>query len=97
MKVSLAGTNVELAPLLEALAEKSGSALLSPEPIAAAYARISRSPKTVEALREEARTNVERARRSNRSIVFEMGHASIAEHAVFNIDIEGISRLAVSP
>jgi flavin-dependent thymidylate synthase len=95
MKVSLAGTNVELTPLLEALDGKPGSALLSPEPIAAAYARISRSSLTVEELREEARTNVERARRSNRSIVFDMGHASIAEHAVFNIDIEDISRLAI--
>ena len=31
----------------------------------------------------------------NRSIVFDMGHSSIAEHAVFNLDVLDISRLAV--
>ncbi len=94
MKVKLVGTNVELEPL-EAHLSGGPQALLSPEPIAAAYARISRSEKTVGELRLEARENVEKARASNRSIVFEMGHASIAEHAVFNFDLEGISRLAI--
>ncbi|HDR00055.1 MAG TPA: hypothetical protein ENN51_07225, partial [candidate division WOR-3 bacterium] len=60
-----------------------------------AYARVSRSNKSVEALRREARREVEAARRSNLTIVFEMGHHSIAEHAVFNIDISDVSRLAV--
>jgi len=95
MKVSLVGTNVELGPVREALGAECDDALLSPEPIAAAYARISRSPKTVADLRSEARENVERARKSNVKIVFEMGHASIAEHAVFNFDVEGVSRLAL--
>lgn len=94
MEVKLVGTNVELEPLL-ARVQDDAQSLLSPEPIAAAYARISRSKKTVSALRQEARANVEKARRSNRNIVFEMGHASIAEHAVFNFDLEGLSRLAI--
>jgi flavin-dependent thymidylate synthase len=94
MDVKLVGTNVELEPLLESVGTEAGT-LLSPEPIAAAYARISRSKKSVARLREDARTNVEKARRSNRNIVFEMGHASIAEHAVFNYDLQGLSRLTI--
>jgi flavin-dependent thymidylate synthase len=38
---------------------------------------------------------VDKARQSNRNIVFEMGHSSVAEHAVFNIDVIGVSRLLV--
>ncbi len=85
MKVTLAGFNVENHP-------EGGR---SPEVLSAAYARVSRSPLTLDRLREQARTNVEQARRSNENIVFGMGHASIAEHAFFNIDIEDISRLAL--
>lgn len=92
MKVSLVGTNVELEPLRATIQDNT---LLSPEPIAAAYARISRSPDSVQELRQAARTDVESARRSNQRIVFDMGHSSIAEHAVFNFDIEGLSRLAI--
>jgi flavin-dependent thymidylate synthase len=95
MKVRLVGTNIELAAVRNALSGDYDEGLLSPEPIAAAYARISRSEKSVEELRLGARKNVARARRSNANIVFEMGHSSIAEHAVFNFDIEGISRLAI--
>lgn len=96
MRVTLVATNMELGPLESAVRQgRADQVTFSPEPIAAAYARISRSPKTVEELREEARQDVEKARRSNENIVFEMGHASIAEHAVFNFDIEGISRLAI--
>jgi flavin-dependent thymidylate synthase len=96
MKVRLIGTNIELAPVLSALSgETEEPVLLSPEPIAAAYARISRSEDSVDALRHDARLNVEKARKSNRNIVFDMGHASIAEHAVFNFDIEEVSRLAI--
>jgi len=68
---------------------------LTPETVSAAYARISRSPKPVNELRAIARTEVEKARQSNNNIVFEMGHSSIAEHAVFNIDVIGVSRLLV--
>jgi flavin-dependent thymidylate synthase len=38
---------------------------------------------------------VDKARKSNLNIVFEMGHSSVAEHAVFNIDVIGVSRLLV--
>lgn len=40
------------------------------------------------------RHRVEKARKSNERIVFGFGHSSVAEHAVFNFDISGISRLA---
>lgn len=66
----------------------------TPETISAAYARISRDPAPVDELRRAAAGEVEQARRSNRTIVFRYGHGSIAEHAVFNFDLLGISRLA---
>ncbi|MEO0081967.1 MAG: FAD-dependent thymidylate synthase [candidate division WOR-3 bacterium] len=88
MKVNLAGYNVEH----ELVQELSFPA--TPETFSAAYARVSRSTKSVEELRREARKEVHRSRRSNQTIVFDMGHHSIAEHAVFNFDISGISRLA---
>lgn len=68
---------------------------LTPETLSAAYARISRAPESVGELRRMAVQSVARARKSNKTIVFEYGHHSVAEHAVFNIDITGISRLAV--
>lgn len=68
---------------------------LTPETLSAAYARISRDPKQISELRKIARESVARARRSNENIVFGLGHASVAEHAVFNVDVSGISRLAV--
>jgi flavin-dependent thymidylate synthase len=95
MKITLVGSNLDLQEVRRALAAAGESPLLSPEPIAAAYARISRSPKSAELLRQEARLDVDKARASNRTIVFDMGHASIAEHAVFNFDVEGVSRLAL--
>ncbi|MDM7917166.1 MAG: FAD-dependent thymidylate synthase, partial [Candidatus Eisenbacteria bacterium] len=67
----------------------------TPETLSAAYARISRDPRAVHELRAAAREEVEAARRSNETIIFGFGHASVAEHAVFNLDILGISRLAV--
>ncbi|KPJ72789.1 hypothetical protein AMJ52_05200 [candidate division TA06 bacterium DG_78] len=92
MKVILAGFNVDT----EALKSyKDKNTNLTPESISAAYARISRSPKSVDILRKEAREEVAKARKSNRTIIFEMGHHSIAEHAVFNFDVIGISRRAV--
>ncbi len=66
----------------------------TPETLSAAYARISRSPLSVEKLRKKAAEDVQKSRKSNESIVFDMGHSSVAEHAVFNIDIIGITRLA---
>ncbi len=80
-----------LSELLDCLADEP----LTPETLSAAYARISRSDKGVGGLRRDARSSVARARQSNERIVFGLGHASVAEHAVFNLDITGISRLAL--
>lgn len=93
MKILLAGYNVDY-DLIRELQEKSALQQdITPETISAAYARISRSPKSVDELRQDARAEVDKARKSNRNIVFEMGHSSVAEHAVFNIDVIGVSRL----
>lgn len=95
MKILLAGYNLDY-NLIRTLKDKSGLKQdLTPETISAAYARISRSPKPVNELREISREEVDKARQSNRNIVFEMGHSSVAEHAVFNIDVIGVSRLIV--
>lgn len=67
----------------------------TPETISAAYARVSRDPRSVTELRAIARQEVDKARRSNENIIFGLGHSSVAEHAVFNFDILGLSRLAV--
>ncbi|MCD4706212.1 MAG: FAD-dependent thymidylate synthase [Candidatus Sabulitectum sp.] len=83
MKVILAGYNTDV---------ENGSG--TPETISAAYARISRDPAPITELRKQASSEVEEARKSNRTIVYKYGHGSIAEHAVFNFDILGISRLA---
>ena len=93
MKVTLAGYNVDAGIL--ARARKREGESVTPEVLAAAYARISRDPRSVGALRAEAAREVARARRSNERIVFGLGHASVAEHAVLNFDVLGISRLAV--
>ncbi len=93
MKVTLAGFNVEAA-LLDETRRRFGEAV-TPEVISAAYARISRDPRNVAALRKDARGAVEKARKSNERIVFGLGHASVAEHAVVNLDLTGLSRLAV--
>ena len=96
MRVVLAGYNVDAEVLRRA---ESGAAVpreqLTPEVISAAYARISRDPRPVSALRKEALEEVARARSSNRKIIFGMGHHSVAEHAVFNFDVLGLSRLAI--
>jgi len=94
--VILAGVNVDWDALTELRARSDlPDEELTPETISAAYARISRNPLSVDTLRRLSRGEVEKARRSNTTIVFDMGHSSIAEHAVFNIDILGASRLAV--
>ncbi len=84
MKVILAGFNTD-----------RDAPVATPETISAAYARISRDPAPVDELRRESAREVESARESNRRIVFDYGHGSVAEHAVFNFDVIGISRLAV--
>lgn len=95
MKVILAGYNIDCGVIRGIQEQHPDMQDLTPETVAAAYARISRSPKPVDELRLIARTEVEKAQQSNRNIVFEMGHSSIAEHAVFNIDVIGVSRLIV--
>jgi flavin-dependent thymidylate synthase len=95
MRVILAGYNVD-AEVLEGLKRLApGRADVTPETLSAAYARISRDPRPVDELRRAAREEVERARRSNQTIIFKMGHHSVAEHAVFNFDVLGLSRLAI--
>jgi len=85
--------------LLDQLSQKAYELIqrnnFTPETISAAYARISRNPKPVYELREIARQEVDRARKSNQNIIFGLGHSSVAEHATFNFDVIGISRLAV--
>ncbi len=107
MEVILAGYNVDqdlLARLKSSAPETSSDPgripaidpdALTPEALSAAYARISRDPRPIPELRARAREDVARARRSNRQIIFGFGHASVAEHAVFNFDVLGLSRLAV--
>lgn len=89
LQVILAGHNGDTEVL------RSGEGEFTPETLSAAYARISRSPDPVPLLREQARAEVESSRKSNKTIVFGLGHHSVAEHAVFNFDILGLSRLAV--
>ena len=96
MDVILAGFNIDAETLkeMEAGSGPTGEKL-TPETVSAAYARISRNPRPVNELRQIAREDLEKARRSNQTIVFDMGHSSIAEHAAFNIDVLRLSRLAV--
>ncbi len=93
MRVKLAGFNVD-SEILNRL-NHSGRVTLTPETLSAAYARISRSPLPIDQLRKQACLDVEKSRKSNQKIIFAMGHHSVAEHAIFNFDIMGISRLAL--
>lgn len=95
MKVILAGYNVDSSVIDELKKNSPSLQNVTPETMSAAYARISRDPRSVDTLRAVARTEVERARRSNKTIIFKMGHHSVAEHAVFNFDIISVSRLAI--
>ncbi len=92
MKVFLAGYNVDTA-VLQDMQDKAGKREdLTPEVLSAAYARISRDPRPINEIRKSAREEVEKSRKSNATIIFKMGHHSVAEHAVFNLDIIGVSR-----
>jgi len=95
MKVHLAGYNVDTEVLRQLQAEVGNRQDLTPEVLSAAYARISRDPRPIDEIRKDARQEVEQARKSNSTIIFKMGHHSVAEHAVFNLDIVGVSRLAM--
>ena len=98
MEIELAGINVPKKILDKILDDKSitkkEKAALTPEAISAAYARISRSTKSVDELIDEAIEDTDKARRSVTSILG-MGHHSIADHAIFNFNIKGVSRLMV--
>jgi len=95
MKVVLAGYNVDREALDEVRRAAPARLDLTPETLSASYARISRDARPVDELRRAARAEVDKARRSNRAIIFKMGHHSVAEHAVFNFDVMGVSRLAI--
>jgi flavin-dependent thymidylate synthase len=95
MKVTLAGYNVDSVVIEELKKNSPPREDITPETLSASYARISRDPRPASELRAVARAEVEKARRSNRNIIFKMGHHSVAEHAVFNFDIVGVSRLAL--
>jgi flavin-dependent thymidylate synthase len=96
MEVKLAGYNIDSNIIEKVRATESLKDLpLTPETVAVAYARISRDSSPVTELRKDSIDDVEAARKSARSIVFEMNHQSVAEHAVFNFDILDISRLCV--
>lgn len=88
MKILLAGYNLDT----EVIPNRADA---TPETLSASYARISRDPRPIDELRKVARGEVEKSRRSNQSIIFKMGHHSVAEHAVFNFDLIGVSRLAL--
>jgi len=95
VEVVLAGFNIDSETIRTAGKQVATDTILTPETISAAYARISRNPLPVTELRKIARQAVDAARQSNERIVFDMGHSSIAEHAVFNLDILGVSRLII--
>ncbi len=95
MKVTLAGYNIDSVVIDELKRNSPQREDITPETLSASYARISRDPRPAEDLRAMARAEVDRARRSNQTIIFKMGHHSVAEHAVFNLDIVGVSRFAL--
>ena len=95
MKILLAGYNVDTEVIEELKKNSPAREDVTPETLSAAYARISRDPGSIDELRKASRQEVEKARKSNSAIIFKMGHHSVAEHAVFNFDLIGVSRLAV--
>jgi thymidylate synthase ThyX len=66
---------------------------LSPETIAVAFARTSRSPESFREIASEL--SDEKSARFHEKWVIGYGHASVAEHAVLHIAMENVSRLAV--
>jgi len=95
MRVVLAGYNIDKEVIDELKTHSPPREDVTPETLSASYARISRDPRPADELRAVARREVARARHSNQAIIFKMGHHSVAEHAVFNFDIIGVSRLAL--
>ena len=66
---------------------------LSPETIAVAFAKTSRSPESFRAIAAEL--SDEKAAQFHEKWVVGYGHASVAEHAVLHIAFENVSRLAI--
>ncbi len=64
----------------------------APEGVAAGLARISRDATPIPELVRQAVEDTELARRRNGNIIYEYGHSSIAEGAVFGVAIERIPR-----
>ena len=66
---------------------------LSPETIAVAFAKTSRSPESFRAI--AAQLSDEKSAQFHEKWVVGYGHASVAEHAVLHIAFENVSRLAI--
>jgi thymidylate synthase ThyX len=66
---------------------------LSPETIAVAFARTSRSPESFEEI--AAGLTDEKSAQFHEKWVVGYGHASVAEHAVLHVALENVSRLAI--
>ena len=66
---------------------------LSPETIAVAFAKTSRSPESFRAIASEL--SDEKSAQFHEKCVVGYGHASVAEHAVLHIAFENVSRLAI--
>lgn len=64
----------------------------SPEGVAAGLARISRDATPIPELVRQAVEDTDLARRRNQNIIFDYGHSSIAEGAVFAVAIQDIPR-----
>ena len=67
--------------------------LLSPETIAVAFAKTSRSPQSFQEIADEL--SDEKSADFHEKWVVGYGHSSVAEHAVLHIALENVSRLAV--
>jgi thymidylate synthase ThyX len=67
--------------------------LLSPETIAVAFAKASRSPQSFREIAAEL--SDEKSAQFHEKWVVGYGHASVAEHAVLHIAVENVSRLAI--
>jgi len=95
-QVQLGGYNVDADQLRRLIADRpAAEPPLTPESVAAAYARLSRRDDTLAELRAEAVRDVAKARASMTSIVHLMGHQAISEHAVFNLDFNFVTRLGM--
>ncbi len=66
---------------------------LTPETIAVAFAKTSRSPHSFSEIAREL--NEEKSAKFHEKWVLGYGHASVAEHAVLHIAFENVSRLAI--